>query len=200
MSAVSRQEQCNITIFVTHLGGTTYEHLDADDQCMKTVIQSYETSDIAEKVQGNNIKGKIICYLRSLNGIDVKWLDSNGKETDYHCDAESVIVGLAAESIIKHLNKSGLIGKDAISFELVKDLGCGICSSEGIFRINLNPDTRKSYKMNAKDGIASHTYANLLQRKLYVFLNDAKPDTLKKVDGVMTAILPKIQKEEEKKD
>lgn len=187
MSAIA-EPMSSVTIFMKQLGRGV-EQYDREDQCMKTIVDSFEILN-SNDTSGHYISGcQIVLHLRNIT-ISAKYVKEDGSEIDYRGDQETDIVGLAVESVLKHLYKADCVCKDAVTFQS----RCGSYQSgdikiSGISAIVCNPKASSSYSINSREGIVSHSYAYLKERRACIFLNNPKPDILKKIDAVLAKLL-----------
>jgi hypothetical protein len=173
---------------------------DRDDQCMKTIVASFEI--LNTKGTGYCSGGpQIVLQLRDIS-IGVKYVKEDGTEIDQKGDREGDIVAMAVESVLKHLSKAGCVGKDVVTYQSRRGSHhTGDIEVSDIFSIVLNPDAKASFSLNFREGIVSRTYAYLTERRACIFLNDLKPDILKRMDDVLSKLFPRklINEDTEKK-
>lgn len=187
MSAIA-EPMSSVTIFMKQLEGGV-EKYDREDQCMKTIVDSFEILN-SKDTSGNYIIGwQIVLHLRNIT-ISAKYVKEEVSEIDSRDDQETDIVCLAVESVLKHLYKADCVCKDAVTFQSrYGSHQSGDIKISGISLIVLNPNESSSYSINMRKGIVSHSYAYLKERRACIFLNNPKPDILKKIDAVLAKLL-----------
>ncbi len=173
----------SLTLFVKTNGPTSIKVFDQDDACMKAAIASFEI------LRGS--PQAIALHLRELSPT-VIYASEDGTKVDFENDKEASISACAAKSVLKVLHSNGCVGKDVVTFQSRRgDLGT---IPSDIAVINLNDNIRPPFSIKFGEGIISHTYAYLSERKLCLFFNNISPDTLNKIDGILAGMFPRHNK------
>lgn len=162
---------------------------DVQDQCMKASVGSFEIFNNLD-TPGNYLGGpQVVLHLKDFTA-DIKFVTKNDAEVDRKEDKEIICVLLAAESVLKHLNQAQCVGKDSLTFQARRGkLSDSDYLISGLFGICFTESD--SYSLNFKQGIISHSYAYLSERRLCLFLNQSHPEILKRIEDVLVKFFPK---------
>lgn len=156
------------------------EFHDTDNQCMKTIIDSYS---IGEMPIGNKLDEGL--YLQQLHAeLNLKNMDAIKLNiiTKYDLskikiDKDFILTKCAMESVLKELHKQNCINNDGVFFQF-RPANYGFDSDAKISPLNCliaNPkkSIRDEVKISLKKNTVSNTYVYMQERKLCIFLNSA---------------------------
>jgi hypothetical protein len=175
-----------VIIYVKEQDSRIIKKYDRNDVCMKVAIASFEV--ILSNPHGDDLtNGKEPQFVLNLRpfSTSVNYAKEDGTLVDLSDDKEADLAACALESVLKALHKSKCVGKDEILFQIRRGTNNGRKVSPPYFII-LNKD--KSSALSLKDGIISHAYIYLSERKISLFLNDVSNDTINKIGAVLSGL------------
>lgn len=158
---------------------------DKDNECMKSIINSFYMGDI-ELHSGHHVGGMQIRFnLKCLDNIFVKIISQ--RENFSREDKDFILTKCAAESILKILYQEKCFKRDAVMFQS-RDKAFNISTAILV----MNPRTDQRYDVSLKGDVISNAYAYLEEGWLCIKLNEINSDQEKNIRKVLSSLFKEV--------